>query len=174
MRMELRPTPGVHRHPSTDDFELASADFVSEDELTELARSEYPWVVQAVAANERAPGSVLRELAPERLDRETDVDLARALLRNPALPPEVIGRLLLDLMSALDPHHFGAEFDAVVRVFTRADAPDDALLQVLTHPSATRHFRIEVARVAVNPRVRAILAADRSGRVRDAATRDTR
>lgn len=172
--MELRPTPGVHRHPSTDSFELASSDYVSEDEVADLAKSEYPWVVQAVAANERTPASVLRSLAPERLVRETDVDLARALLRNPALPPEVIGRLALDLMSALDPHHFGAEFEAVIRVFARTDAPAEALLQVLTHPSATRHFRSEVARVAVSPRVRATLAADRSGRVRDALAGDTR
>lgn len=172
--MELRPEPGVHRHPSTDPFELASSDEVSAQELAELAMSEYPWVVRAVAVNERTPASVLRDLAPRHLRREPDRDLARALLQNPALPADVIGRLVLDLISVLDPHHPDVEFDAVVGVFARSDAPDDQLLEVLTHRSATRHFRSEVAKAAVSPGVRAVLAADRSSRVRDALRRSDR
>ena len=81
--MELRPVPGVHRHPSTDLFELASSDFVDGPELAELARSEYPWVVRAVAANERTPVEVLRNLVPTSVRRENDNDLARVPTSEP-------------------------------------------------------------------------------------------
>lgn len=167
-RMELRPIPGMHRHPSTDFFELASSDYVSGEELAELAASEYPWVVRAVAANRRTPAPVLRDLVPVSAGGENDRELMCVLLKNPSLPAELVGHLVLTLMRVLDPHHHDMIFEAVVRAFSRPDAPEEVLIEVLHHPSATRHFRTETAKVAVGPRVRSALATDPSSRVRDA------
>jgi hypothetical protein len=83
--MELRPIPGVHRHPSTDAFELASSDYASAQELAELATSEYPWVAQAVAANERTPASVAHPSAT----RHFLIEVARNALVGDSGQPHV-------------------------------------------------------------------------------------
>jgi len=158
-------------HDPADYRDLAQSETATPDELTILATSEYPFVVQAVAANPRTPRPVLCELVPAAADTEQNTDLLRALARNPSLPHDALRGIAQILMPLVDTTHPHMVQNAVLALYERPDVPEDLLHELLDAPQATRKFKKLVAARTTRPGVRERLLADPSEAVRRAASR---
>src|SRR5260221_11562823 len=110
-------------HDPADYADLARSDDAEPEELTVLATSEYPFVVEYVAANPRTPVSTLLKLVPSHATTHHERELLRSLVRNPAVPADVFRRVAALLMTGVDTTHPNLYQHAILSLFELADVP---------------------------------------------------
>jgi hypothetical protein len=161
----------VEFHGPRDYLDLAKSPEATPEQLTRLAQSPYPFVIEAVARHHSTPPEVLERLVPsEDRDSWNDTSLLLALAEHHAATPAVLAAVaqrVPDLLHKRDEHH---GFAAGIALFRRRDTAEDVLLALLDDPRVPTEFRKVAARETARASVLDRLRQDRSERVRRAAT----
>jgi hypothetical protein len=155
-------------HGPKDYLDLARSPSATPDQLRDLAKSPYRFVLEAVAAHASTPSDVLANLMKEAADRRNS-QLLFALVENPTTPQEILGtaaELVLTGLHIRDDHW---SFRAGIELTRRDDTPNELLFGMLDDPRATTEFRKVVARETSREILRERLQEDRSERVRKGA-----
>jgi hypothetical protein len=158
-------------HGPKDYLDLARSPEAWPDQLRDLVRSPYPFVMEAVAGHPSTPVDALISLVPAEIRTWNDGAIVVALVRNPTTPVEVLCRIPELVLPRLAVRDDQKAFRAGVALAERHDTPDEVLRNMVDDPRATTEFRKVVARDTTRPRLREQLLLDRSERVRRAAAR---
>jgi len=151
-------------HSPKDYLDLARSPQATPEQLRELARSPYEFVIEAVATHRSTPADVLSALVPAEIRTDSDGSVLVALVENPNTPETVLRQvpeLVLPLLSARENHR---TFAAGVALTERADTPEDVLIALVNDRRATPVFREVVSRRTAHPALRAQLQVDQSRR----------
>jgi hypothetical protein len=160
-------------HGPKDYLDLARSPDATAEQLRQLARCPYNFVIEAVAGHPATPADALASILPADPQTWNDNATLLALVRNPNTPVEVLRRvpeLVLPQLANRDDHK---SFEVGVALAERDDTPDDVLAALVSDPRAFTEFRKVVARQTTHPTLRERLLSDRSEKVRRAALRAT-
>jgi len=155
--------------------DAARSPLTSPAALDQLSRSDYIFIVEAVAQNPSTPTGTLRHLLPDTLgtvdwrDPSGDARVAMALMGNPRCPDDVQASAARSIMKALEPNQTGMGFAAIVSLFSRDAVARPLLEELLEMATDHRTMRRVVAKETQLEWVKAVLRSDPSGRVRAAA-----
>lgn len=172
--MQSGQVPEMPRfHGPKDYLDLARSPHATAEQLRELARSPYNFVIEAVAGHPATPADTLASIVPPEPQTGKDNAILLALVRNPNTPVEVLRRvpeLVLPQLANRNEHY---SFEAAVALAERDDTPDDVLVALVSDPRAFTEFRKVIARQTTHDMLRERLQSDRSEKVRRAALRST-
>jgi hypothetical protein len=152
-----------------DSLDLARSPQATSEQLRALGSSPYSFVLEAVAGHPATPVEILAQLVPAELRTARDATRLIALIRNPRTPGSAlrtVPALILPRLSVRDDHY---GFEAGVALSERPDTQPQLLIDLLSDPRASTHFRKVIARQTTHTEVRRHLQSDRSERVRRAA-----
>lgn len=137
-------------------------------ELSELAKSEYTFVKEAVAENPNTPTDVLVRLLPDVVADDNDWQILLGMLRNRKLPEHLFATISLRLMakiSSITPRDYYPTL--VVETLARSSTvPHDVVAQLANDAIVPKHLRSRVATSASNVHLLKMLASDSSEKVR--------
>jgi hypothetical protein len=175
--VDIKPDGGsceiMKHHGPKEKLEAAQSRDTPAAELGRLAQSEYVFVREAVAANPGTPGDVLASLLPAALSSEDDFRIARSLIRNTTLRPELasgVASLLVQAVARIGPRDFYPTelIDALVRCSV---VPAESLLPLAEPESVPKYIRGRIAAPGARPEVLVKLREDPSEKVRSRARR---
>ena len=158
-------------HGPKDYLDLARSPEATGNDLRELARSQYEFVVQAVAEHDATPPDVLATLVPPDLTTWNRAAILAALVRNVNTPVNALRDVPELVLARLQDRDAQRPFEVGVALAERTDTPDELLIAMVSDARATTEFRKVIARQTTHPSLRAYLRSDRSDRVRRAADR---
>ena len=157
-------------HGPKDYLDAARDPAASVEDLRALARSQYVFVVIAVAEHPATPPDLLAGLLPSEPISENDTRMLCALARNSNASSQLLSDIASMIPGLLHTRHMPA-FEAGIALFERGDTPGVVLEQLLSDERTTTQFRKVVARDTERDDVLRFLRGDRSERVRRAAAR---
>jgi hypothetical protein len=163
----MTPEGGRRFHGPRDYLDLAESPTATTEELRLLGESPYSFVLEAVAQHPSTPADVLDRL----LARNPGNTCLHALAIHPSASRELLAAIAVLVPPLLHQRDAYAGFAAGIALFSHPNAPDEALLELLDHPQATKQFRKVAARETNHPAALERLRRDRSEVVRRAAAR---
>lgn len=158
-------------HGPKDYLDLARSPEATSDELWELARSPYEFVVQAVAEHAATPPDVLATIVPTDLTTWNRAAILAGLVRNPNTTVDALADVPELVLSRLHDRDAQRPFEVGVALAERPDTPDELLIATVSDARGTTEFRKVIARQTTHPSLREYLRSDRSDRVRRAVDR---
>jgi hypothetical protein len=150
---------------------LAQSPHATPEELTKLAQSPYPFVVEAVATHPTTPGAVLGSLVPAAAESWHEQRLLRLLAKNPSLPAQHLAAIAERLIGKLDNGRANHEAFAAGLALIRPDTPFDCLANILVDHRTAVQFRKAAARESPRADLMGLLARDLSETVRRVSQR---
>ena len=141
--------------------------------LEELAKSPLVFLREDVARHPNATPELLSNIAPERLESDTDLRIAVALVSNPITPPSVLVSLLRHLKSEkVDGSHrenWKWE-DLAVKTLCHRNCPEPEAAVFLSTTHLPRGQKVRIAEHTTVTGILVLLSKDISEQVRRAAT----
>jgi hypothetical protein len=156
-------------HGPKDYLDMARSAEATPEQLRELARSPYDFVIHAVALHPSTPADVLAALVPSDLRMWNDGAILDAIVRNRNTPESALRKIPGLVLSRLWDCNSQIVFGAGVALTKRDDTPEEVLVALVADARATTEYRKVVARETTRPSLREQLRSDRSEKVRRAA-----
>jgi hypothetical protein len=160
-------------HGPKDRLDAAQSSATPPEELALLSRSDYIFVREAVATNDKTPEEVLESLVPHSLESDDEFKIALALVKNSALSPRLvaaIAQLVCQVADRIGPRDYYSTqlVDALVR---NVNVPEYSLLPLTKADTIPRFIRGRIAAVGVRPELLRRLLTDPSEKIRSRARR---